>query len=104
MRTPVRWPFSPGCWLHMLTAHASRTAPDTAAGVLRGQRRVPLPGPVAGGAVVRPARRARGGVAADRQRGRGVRGLAAAVAGLPGAEPGRPPDAARPGAGAGPDE
>ena len=88
----------------MLASHVRRAAPDTAAGVLCGQRRVPLPGAVAGGAALRPARGARGGVAAAGQRGRGVRGLAAPVAGLPGAEPGRPRPAAGAGPGAGRDE
>src|SRR6476620_6931727 len=99
----------------MLAAHVSRTPtdrargagaarPGTAAGVLRRQRRLPLPGPVAGGAAVRPAGRARGGVAPGGQRGRGVRALAAAVATRPAAGPGRPPHAAGPGRGPGRDE
>src|ERR1700751_4185314 len=110
----------------MLAAHVSRTPsdrargtagaergagaarPGPAAGVLRRQRRLPLPGPVAGGAAVRPAGRARGGVAAGGQRGRGVRALAAAVAPVPTAGPtagpGRPPHAAGSRGGAGRDE
>ena len=71
--------------------------PATAAAVvLRRQRGLPLPGSVAGGAAVRPARRARGGLAAGGQRGPGVRAMAAAVAAGPPAEPGGPPGAAGP--------
>src|SRR5438067_5270418 len=93
----------------MLAAHVRRTAtgrarPGAAAGVLRRQRRLPLPGPVAGRAAVGPAGRVRGGVAAGGKRGGGVRALAAAVAADPRAEPGRPPHAAGPGRGAGRDE
>src|SRR5690349_24826428 len=88
----------------MLAACVRQTAPGAAAGVLRRQRRLPLPGSVAGGAAVRPAGRARGGVAAGGQRGRGVRALAAAMATRPASGPGQPPHAAGPGRGAGGDE
>src|SRR5215831_6042705 len=119
----------------MLSAHVSRTAtgrgtrdrawrgtgpggaagsarPGAAAVVLCRQCRLPLSRAVAGGTAVRPAGRARGGVAADSQRGRGLRALAAAVAPVPAAGPaagpatgpGQPPHAARPRSGAGRDE
>ena len=51
-----------------------------AAVVLPGQRGVPLPRPGVCGAAVHPPGRARGGVAADRGRGHGVRGLAPPLA------------------------
>src|SRR5689334_6503015 len=94
-----------GAWRGTGPGEAAGSArPDAAAVVLCRQRPLPLSRAVAGGTAVRPAGRARGGVAADSQRGRGVRALAAAVAAWPAAGPGRPPHAAGSRGGAGRDE
>src|SRR6266545_3292411 len=70
-RTPVR---------RHDTAVAAAAPGPAAAVVFPGQRGVPLPRPGVCSAAVRPPRRARGGVAADRGRGGAVRGVAPPVA------------------------
>src|ERR1700754_776 len=59
--------------------------------LLRGQRRLPLPGPGLRRSSLRAGRRARRGVAANRVRGGGVRALAPSLAGVREAGPLRPP-------------
>src|SRR6266542_927730 len=65
------------------TAAAAAAPGIRTAVVLCGQRGVPLPRPGVCGAAVRPPRRARGGMAADRDRGGGVRGVASPLAVTP---------------------
>ena len=86
-------------------AASSRTArPAAAAVVLHGQRRFPLSGAVAGRAVVRAGRRARGGLATGRQRGDRIRALAPALAPHRPAQHRRAPEPADAGPGARGDE